>query len=302
MNSIEQVTNEDTLKKEQPNEDDIDCKQSVTTDAKTCISPFPFTLTNATTQCASLSSKNEPSEISDSDSIPEKDILTPLGNPNLKNLKYIETEIPIYANLYQIELERNYTLYEYAVTFAHERDDKYTLSTPFKQRIINTVSSKIAQNFKNFIFIGGALFSEKKVEGGAQISTEYHSVEYLVDIRPTTKKIEMSKDSKVMMKQCNEGKIEIKTIFEIIVKEILRHNPSLIKDANSYFDKSHEKELQAMEEYNDINIVNGYDTKVMILDSGIYLNVDKKTKISSKLNCLQLIQTFIQDLKKPTKD
>ena len=87
MNSIEQVTNEDTLKKEQPNEDDIDCKQSVTTDAKTCISPFPFTLTNATTQCASLSSKNEPSEISDSDSIPEKDILIPLGNPNLKNLK-----------------------------------------------------------------------------------------------------------------------------------------------------------------------------------------------------------------------
>ena len=302
MTSIEQVSNEDTFKKEQPNDDDIDCKQSVTTEAKTCITPFPFTLATATTQCASLSSKNEPSEISDSDSIPDKDILTPLGNPNLKNLKYIETEIPIYANLYQIELERNYTLYEYAVTFAHERDDKYTLSTPFKQRIINTVSSKIAQKFKNFIFIGGALFSEKQVEVGVQITTNYHSVEYLIDIQPTTKKIEMSKDSKVMMKQYNEGKIEIKTIFEIIVKEILRHNPSLIKDANSYFDKSHEKELQATEEYNDINIVNGYDTKVMILDSGIYLNVDKKTKISSKLNCLQLIQTFIQDLKKPTKD
>ena len=112
MTSIEQVSNEDTFKKEQPNDDDIDCKQSVTTEAKTCITPFPFTLATATTQCASLSSKNEPSEISDSDSIPDKDILTPLGNPNLKNLKYIETEIPIYANLYQIELERNYTLYE----------------------------------------------------------------------------------------------------------------------------------------------------------------------------------------------
>jgi hypothetical protein len=172
----------------------------------------------------------------------------------------------------------------------------------FKQRIMNTVSSQIAQKFRNFLFIGGALFSEKKVEGGSQITTEYHSVKYIIDILPTTKKIEMSKDPKIMMKQYNEGKIEIKTIFEIIVKEILRHNPSLIKDANSYFDKSHEKELQAQEEYNDINIVNGYDTKVMILDSGIYLNVDKKTKISSKLNCLQLIQTFIQDMKKPTKD
>ena len=302
MNTVEQSSNDNAFNQKQFVEDDLDSKQSVTTDAKTNVTPFPFTLTSTTTQCASLSSKNDPSEISDSDSVIEKDLITPLGNPMLRNLSYIETEIPIYANLYKIELERNYTLYEYAVTFAHEKDDKYTLSTPFKQRIINTVSSKIAQNFKNFIFIGSALFSEKKVEGGSQISTEYHSVEYLIDIQPTSKKIEMSKDSSVMMKQYNEGKIEIKTIFEIIVKEILRHNPSLIKDANSYFDKSHEKELQAMEEYNDINIVNGYDTKVMILDSGIYLNVDKKTKISSKLNCLQLIQTFIHDLKKPTKD
>ena len=302
MNSLEQASNEETFPKPQIPEDDIDSKQSISTEAKTTISPFQINLTSTTTQCASLSSRNDPSEISDTDSIPDKDILTPLGNPNLKNLKYIETEVPIYANLYKIELERNYTLYEYAVTFAHEKDDKYSLSTTFKQRIINTVSTKIAQNFKNFIFIGGALFSEKKVEGGAQISTEYHSVKYIIDIVPTTKKIEMSKDSKIMMKQYNEGKIEIKTIFEIIVKEILRHNPSLIKEANSYFDKSHEKELQAMEEYNDINIVNGYDTKVMILDSGIYLNVDKKTKISSKLNCLQLIQTFIQDLKSPTKE
>ena len=299
MNTLEQQENLDTFKKPECKEDDLLSQKSLQSDTKASVTPFTFTFTSTTTQ-PSLSSKNDQS-VSDSDSIIEKD-LTPLGNPNLKNLKYIETEIPIYANLYKIELERNYTLYEYAVNFAHEKDDKYTLSTPFKQRIINTVSSKIAHNFKNFIFIGGALFSEQKVEGGTQISCQYHSVEYLIDIQPTSKKIEMSKDSKMMMKQYNEGKGEIKTIFEIIVKEILRHNPSLIKDANSYFDKSHEKELQAQEEYNDINIVNGYDTKVMILDSGIYLNVDKKTKISSKLNCLQLIQTFIHDLKKPTKD
>ena len=299
MNTLEQQENSDTFKKPECKEDDLISQKSLLSDTKASVTPFTFTFTSTTTQ-PSLSSKNDQS-VSDSDSIIEKD-LTPLGNPNLKNLKYIETEIPIYANLYKIELERNYTLYEYAVNFAHEKDDKYTLSTPFKQRIINTVSSKIAHNFKNFIFIGGALFSEQKVEGGTQISCQYHSVEYLIDIQPTSKKIEMSKDSKMMMKQYNEGKGEIKTIFEIIVKEILRHNPSLIKDANSYFDKSHEKELQAQEEYNDINIVNGYDTKVMILDSGIYLNVDKKTKISSKLNCLQLIQTFIHDLKKPTKD
>ena len=301
MNALEINANEDTFNKTTSVVcDDICSKSSCLTGLNT-ISSF----TDQLKIIPSPAPKNEQSEISESShntSIMEKDSLVPLSNPNLKNLKYIESEIPIYANLYKIELERNYTLYEYAVNFIYDKDDKYTLSTPFKQRIINTASSKVAQKYKNFIFIGSALFSEKKVEEVTQIPAEYHSVNYLIDIQPTSKTIEMCKDSKVMMNQYNEGKNEIKTIFEIIIKEILRHNPSLIKDANSYFDKSNEKELQAQEEYNDINVVNGYDTKVMILDSGIYLNVDKKTKISSKFNCLQLIQTFTNDFDNPSKD
>ena len=300
MTTFEENCNEDTFKKTISVVSDDACSKTTAQSSTNKITPFP--ISNFATSTSTI--KNNQSEISDSslnNSMIESTIV-PLGNPNLKNLKYIESEIPIYANLYKIELERNYTLYEYAVNFIYEKDDKYSLSTPFKQRIINTASSKIAMKYKNFIFIGSALYSEKKVEEVNQVPAEYHSVNYLIDIQPTSKTIEMNKDSKLMMEQYNSGKNEIKTIFEIIIKEILRHNPSLIKDANSYFDKSHEKELQAQEEYNDINVVNGYDTKVMILDSGIYLNVDKKTKISSKLNCLELIKTFIGDFNMPTKD
>ena len=300
MTTFEENCNEDTFKKTISVISDDACSKTTTQSSTNKITPFP--ISNFATSSSTI--KNNQSEISDSslnNSMLESTIV-PLGNPNLKNLKYIESEIPIYANLYKIELERNYTLYEYAVNFIYEKDDKYSLSTPFKQRIINTASSKIALKYKNFIFIGSALYSEKKVEEVNQVPAEYHSVNYLIDIQPTSKTIEMNKDSKLMMEQYNSGKNEIKTIFEIIIKEILRHNPSLIKDANSYFDKSHEKELQAQEEYNDINVVNGYDTKVMILDSGIYLNVDKKTKISSKLNCLELIKTFIGDFNMPTKN
>ena len=303
MNTLEFKSNADTFKKTTPLSSEDACSKCANPSLKNMISSFPAS--SSTSVQSTKSTKNDPSENSESshnNSIIEKDILEPLGNPNLKDLKYVESEIPIYANLYKIELERNYTLYEYAVNFIYDKDDLYSLSTPFKQRIINTASSKIAQKYKNFIFIGSALFSEKKIEEITQIPAGYHSVDYLIDIQPTSKYIEMSKDSKIMMAQYNSGKYEIKSIFEIIVKEILRHNPSLIKDSNSYFDKSHEKELQAEEEYNDINIVNGYDTKVMILDSGIYLNVDKKTKISSKYNCLQLIQTFINDFNHPTKE
>ena len=300
MNTLEINCNEDTFRNNAIKDDD-ECSKATNPISTRTISSVQTSKFDAKIS----SRRNEPSIVSDSsqsNSIMDRDSLVPLGNPGLKNLNYIENEIPIYTNLYKIELERNYTLYEYAVNFIYEKDDQYSLSTPFKQRIINTVSSKVAQKLKNFIFIGSALYSEKKIDEVMQISTEYHSIHYLIDIQPTSKVIEMSKDSQTMMNQYNAGKIEIKTIFEIIVKEILRHNPSLIKDTNSYFDKSHEKELQAQEEYNDINIVNGYDTKVMILDSGIYLNVDKKTKISSKFNCLQLIKTFISNFNSPTKD
>ena len=301
MNSLEVNSNDDTFKRTNAIKDEDACSKTTTPTSSNTIPTFPIKKTDNNISTV----RNEPPIISDSShnySLIYKDLLVPLGNPRLKNLKYIENEIPIYTNLYKIELERNYTIYEYAVNFNYDKDDQYSLSTPFKQRIINTVSSKIAQKLKNFIFIGSALFSEKKIEEVTQISTEYHNVEYLIDIQPTTKIIEMSKDSETMMSQYNSGRFEIKSILEIIVKEILRHNPSLIRDANSYFDKSNEKELQAKEEYNDINIVNGYETKVMILDSGIYLNVDKKTKISSKFNCLQLIETFINDFNSPTKD
>ena len=236
-------SNEDTFKKAVSVINDDICSKDTnikTINTINTISSFPLSANSNTN--LETHTKSDASECNDSSlnkSLNENDLVAPLGNQNLKNLKYIESEIPIYANLYKIELERNYTLYEYAVNFIYDKDDQYSLSTLFKQRIINTVSTKVAQKYKNFIFIGSALFSEKKIEEITQIPAEYHSVSYLIDIQPTSKTIEMSKDSKTMMAQYNSGKNEIKTIFEIIVREILRHNPSLIKDANSYFDKSH---------------------------------------------------------------
>ena len=50
-------------------------------------------------------------------SILEINTIIQLGNQVLKDVKFVESEIPIYANLYKIELKRNYTLYEYAVNF-----------------------------------------------------------------------------------------------------------------------------------------------------------------------------------------
>ena len=129
------------------------------------ISSFPLSANpNTILETPTKSDASENYDSSLNKSLNENDLVAPLGKQNLKNLNYIESEIPIYVNLYKIELERNYTLYEYAVNFIYDKDDQYSLSTPFKQRIINTVSTKVAQKYKNFIFILQKLLKCPKIQ------------------------------------------------------------------------------------------------------------------------------------------
>lgn len=227
--------------------------------------------------------------------------LQAVNNPHLKELDYIENEIPIYANLYKLELIKNYNLYEYALKFSYLGDTKNEIPTILKKKITSKVGSKITQIYGNYIFIGNAFYAMKKVDEITQINIDYNSVDYLIDIQPTKKIIEMKKDTQYMVDQYTRGKYEIKTIFEIMVREILSHNPSLKYVMYLFGKKDEEQLLEAKQEYNSINITPGFVTKVMILESGIFLNVDIKTKILSNMNCLQLIGTFLNDPKKPTK-
>ncbi len=115
MNPNEQPSNSDSHRNNIIAEDDKNSKKSGSTCPQTENKSLPLNINID----ASSPRNGPPSEVSDSDSIPDNFMLTPpLGNPNLKNLNYIEAEVPIYANLYKIELERNYTLYEYAVTLS----------------------------------------------------------------------------------------------------------------------------------------------------------------------------------------
>ena len=155
--------NEDTFTKAVSVVNDDICSKDTNIKTINTISSFPLSANpNTILETPTKSDVSENNDSSLNKSLNENDLVDPLGKQNLKNINYIESEIPIYANIHKIELERNYTLYEYAVNFIYDKDDLYSLSNPFKQRIINTVSTKVAQKYKNFIFIGSALFSEKK--------------------------------------------------------------------------------------------------------------------------------------------
>lgn len=224
-----------------------------------------------------------------------------LPNPHLKNLNYIESKIPLYANLFRLQLKKNYEFYEYALDFIFDGDNHNPIPTFLKRKIILKVgAAEIIPRYGNFIFIGTSFFSTKKFNDITRIKLSFNSIEYLIDIKPTSKIIEMKKDTNYMIEQYKKGKLEIKTIYEIIVKEILTHNPSLKYVMNLFGNKEEEQILGGYEDYNSINIIPGYSTRVMILESGIFLNVDLKTKILSNYNCLQLLQTFPADVNRIT--
>ena len=92
MNSIDNKSNENTFEKSKSPEDDFDCKKSISTETKSTISNFTSALTNDNTPSEPKSSKIEHVDISDSDSVPDKDMLTPLGCPTFGKLNYIETQ------------------------------------------------------------------------------------------------------------------------------------------------------------------------------------------------------------------
>lgn len=233
---------------------------------------------------------------SQSDSNSEKStFMSTLTNPHLKDLNYVQSETAIYANLYKLSLNKNYDLYQYAVIFADDKN--MTLPNALKYKIILKITNKIVETYGNFISIGSSFYSTKKIDVMKQVLVKYNEVDYTLNIQPTNDFIEMRKDTAYMIKRYFEGKSEIKTIFEVMVREILKHNQNLKYVLNLFGNKSKEIELRANCDYNDITVIPGYMTKVMILESGIYLNVDSKTKITSAMNVLELIKTYNSDLK-----
>jgi len=250
--------------------------------------------TNSFSSSTAIKSKINKSQIEEKKTLSSFDEeITSVPNPNFKYLQYAEKEIPIYANLYKLIITKNYTLYQYSLNFSNEND--YIIPTFLKKKIMSKIKNEILNDYGNFILTGDSFYSMKEVNEVKEKISLYHKVNYSIIIRPTKEFIEMKTDMNYMLQQFNKGRTEIKTIFEIIIKEILRHNPSLKYVMKLFGNKDQEKILKASEDYNTITIMPGFFTNVMFLKSGIYLNVDIKTKILSQYNCLQLINSFLNN-------
>ena len=212
-------------------------------------------------------------------------------NPKLSNLPYTEKNIPLYANLFQIVLKKNYLFYEYSIKFGIDNE---ILPIALKKKVLAKLGAEFSLKYGTYLFTGDCLFGTQKVNEALTFNTIYQKVKYTLLICPTKEVIEMKSDKEFMINQY-QSKPSIKTIFEVMIKEILVHNPFLKYIMNLYGDKEQEKKLDASAYYNEIKIMPGFSTRVMILESGIFLNVDIRTKILSSLTCLQLLETFLNN-------
>lgn len=220
-----------------------------------------------------------------------------LESPDFTTLPYEKRNLQIYANLYKIKLTKSHTFYQYSVLF---EDNFEEYSSIFKRKIISRANKSLTDKFGLYIYTGDSLYGTKQVSDVVNEIIIYKSFKYSILIKPTKEIIQLNaNDEKSMIKLMKENK-DIKSIFEIMIKDILKHNPTLKYFKNIYGRKTSKIPVNATEDYNNIDIIPGFLTRVMLVESGIFLNVGIKNKIISSNDCYYLIKTFYSSNKSPT--
>lgn len=218
--------------------------------------------------------------------------------PQLKNLNYVSKKVNLYSNLYKISVKKSRTFFEYSVKFQH---DEVHLSTLLKRKVMSKINQQINEKYGVYIFTGSNLFSTNEIKDAVNLLSIYKKFQYSIVIVPTKERVDITNNSKDML-ELYKNKPEVKTILELIVKDILRHNPNLKFVKNLYGKKHCEKSLQAKNDYNSISIMPGFCTKIMFIEKGIFLNVDIKNKILSNTHCLDLMNSYMANPVKPKKE
>ena len=216
--------------------------------------------------------------------------ITFLQNPNInpENLKYIEEKTKVYANLYEIFLQKPITLYQYPykVTPEIEPGDER-----IRQKIFKSVYKQLNEKFDNWYRSGDSLYSTKKVEDLINIKASLflkERTEYLIEFQKYTDKT----DKKIIKQEDKKIDDLSKQIIEIIINDILSSNPKLELRNNLFLLKDKKK---VFEEKNLI-FYPGFTTSFMEIDGGSFLNISIKNKIDSTQTILDYLKRNKYDI------
>jgi hypothetical protein len=207
----------------------------------------------------------------------------PSLNPN--NLSYLTGKTSdIYVNLFKLSSTQDLVMYVYSVSFLPEIDYE---NSRMKKALFNVIQSDVKSVYSNCIYSGDNLYAMNEVTE----PQEFHFTNPKNDLKYTLRILKT--EEKVLMTENNIDKPVVKTIYELMIKEILHANPDLDFYKNLFVFKDIKKKISSKN--NEIDFFPGYSTAIHQTSKGIFLNVSIKNKLLSTKSCLDIISTKFKD-------
>ena len=212
-------------------------------------------------------------------------------NINTGELNYIEYPTKVYANLFEIILQKPIILYQYPYKVIPEIESG---DEQIREKIFKSIYKQLKEKFDNLYRSGDSIYSTKKVEDLINIKTSLFlkkKTDYIIEFQKYTNK-------KLIKQEDLKTDDLTKQFIEIIIKDILNSNPKLESYKNLFLLK--DKKIIFKEE--KLIFYPGFITSFMEIDGGSFLNVTLKNKISSTQTILEYLEfneyeNYLNDIK-----
>ena len=206
-----------------------------------------------------------------------------------KKLKYVKSSKKVYANLYEIFLNKTIKVYQYPFKVDPEIEAG---DTSIREIIRKSAFRELKNIYGEFIISGDSLFGTKKVEEMKNVLAviyykgrkEYKLLFQKYQTERTIKQEDVRKDPLA------------KQFLELIIREILHSNPKLEFFKDIFVLTTDEKIIQQ----DDISVAfyPGFTTSFMETDNGNFINVTLKNKIIQNDSILDYLNYYYEGYKK----
>ena len=190
---------------------------------------------------------------------------------DLKKMKYIEQNKNVYANLYQIKLSKELTVFQYPYSVSPNvaPGDSRIRSFLFK-----SCNKELKNTYGECLISGDSLYSLKKISEvkafKANIYLKGQRNEYILTFEKSVN------ERKIKNEEVQKDQLS-KQIIELLVKDILHSNPKLDFYKGFFVLSTRKKTIETNGV--SINFYPGFTTSFVETDRGNFLNVTLKNKI-----------------------
>ena len=218
----------------------------------------------------------------------------PVMPENNEYLRNKSQQLKIATNLYELKFVdecHKLTLFSIEInpTIA---DDNFLL----KRQINNYIESYLPESFKKSFFGGNILLTFIKDEKNENIK----KIELKVNIKDIEYNIKLIKVKEIELKKVNNFQgynQRIKTVIEILFRNILMRNPNVIKFKDRTIFEIDPKNISSIMSQGNGNIYRGYMTSANITENGLFMLINNVNKIITGKTALKKMEEIRNRLK-----